>query len=588
MAMYNTGNPVGSTAPKDLYDNAQVLDKLVVGTDPTVVDRLGGLRISWAGMEYDFDNAQAGRTAEFQSLLDASAYIFIGDYGVGLNFTNRSQYMIRDGIAYRVASATTLPYTTTGNWALEMGNFTPLSSDNILRQELASSSPGQGSALVAYKVDAPGTAAKTVADRMAETVSVLDFTGVDPTGVANSTSGFLAAAAYPGRVVVPVGEYLLTQDVQGFFDLQNGVTFSGVGRALGKFRGFWTNEGAGADIHRLTDRVFIAEAAEKSLGVKENAGVGTWLTTVLGAGYLEREAHLLSVSGVGEYGGVFATKTSDKAELGNYGDSSIAVAGIVYNDSASPTQIGWAAYFEANRVTDLTTFGAEFAVKNLGSNTAATPFSYFGGAVGAWFAGGGDPSYGGVPANPSDTAILIGKNGASWNRGIVFGADGISGTDGVTGLGTAISFAKGQVIQWSFNDGGTARTGGEIVSEVNAPNQGQRLDFQNGSLNVKGFSAVGAPVDWHIFSGPVVPAGETACGFFLGAQAAGTGYVNLAAHGPDSNIDVLVSPKGSGILRLGYNSQAATTPGSFSATRMLQVRTVDGTTLYIPASTTQW
>lgn len=147
--MYNTGNPVGSTAPKDLYDNAQVLDKLVVGTDPMVVDRLGAQRYSWAGMEYDFQNAQAGRDQAFQDFLAASAFVFIGDYAAGLTFTNRSQYMIRDGIAYRLAPSTTLPYTTTGNWGAEAVNFTPISSDDILRQDLASSAPSKGAFLVA-------------------------------------------------------------------------------------------------------------------------------------------------------------------------------------------------------------------------------------------------------------------------------------------------------------------------------------------------------------------------------------------------------------------------------------------------------
>lgn len=137
MAMYNTGNPVGSTQPKDLSDNAQVLDKLVVGTDPSVVDRLGNLRYSWAGMEYDFQNAQDGRQAQFEDFLTTSSLIFVGDYGAGLNFTNRSQYMIRDGVPYRIAYATTLPYTTTGNWATEQTNFTPVSSDDILRQDLS-------------------------------------------------------------------------------------------------------------------------------------------------------------------------------------------------------------------------------------------------------------------------------------------------------------------------------------------------------------------------------------------------------------------------------------------------------------------
>ena len=32
MTTYNTGNPLGSTSPKDLYDNAENLDELVNST----------------------------------------------------------------------------------------------------------------------------------------------------------------------------------------------------------------------------------------------------------------------------------------------------------------------------------------------------------------------------------------------------------------------------------------------------------------------------------------------------------------------------------------------------------------------------
>lgn len=153
MVMYNTGNPVGSTQPKDLSDNAQVLDKLAVGTDPSVVDRLGNLRYSWAGMEYEFRNAQDGREVEFQAFLEASGYVFAGDYGAGITLTTRTQYLVRDGVLYRVAPSTTLPYTTTGNWALEQSNFVAFDTDNILQQDLADNTdPTKGAALVGRAV----------------------------------------------------------------------------------------------------------------------------------------------------------------------------------------------------------------------------------------------------------------------------------------------------------------------------------------------------------------------------------------------------------------------------------------------------
>ena len=62
---FNTGKPVPSTDPRDLYDNAENLDKLVNGADPIYADRKGILRQSWAGMENDFDTSQEGRENTF-------------------------------------------------------------------------------------------------------------------------------------------------------------------------------------------------------------------------------------------------------------------------------------------------------------------------------------------------------------------------------------------------------------------------------------------------------------------------------------------------------------------------------------------
>lgn len=51
MATYNTGNPLGSADPRDLYDNSAGLDDAVNGTALTWVDRLGVTRPTWKGIE---------------------------------------------------------------------------------------------------------------------------------------------------------------------------------------------------------------------------------------------------------------------------------------------------------------------------------------------------------------------------------------------------------------------------------------------------------------------------------------------------------------------------------------------------------
>lgn len=51
MTTYNTGNPIGSTAPQDLYDNAQALDEAVNSAGHTFTDRLGQTRKTYKGIE---------------------------------------------------------------------------------------------------------------------------------------------------------------------------------------------------------------------------------------------------------------------------------------------------------------------------------------------------------------------------------------------------------------------------------------------------------------------------------------------------------------------------------------------------------
>lgn len=166
---YNTGNPVGSTDPRDLYDNAPIFDKYVNGEEPFVADRLGRQRLSISGQNEDFQNAQDGRESAFQEFLAASSFVFIGDYAAELNITSRSQYIIRDGVAYRLATSATLPYVTTGNWATEAVNFSPISSDDILRQDLANGSEiAKGATLVAEKE-------RTVSEFLNDEINVLAY-----------------------------------------------------------------------------------------------------------------------------------------------------------------------------------------------------------------------------------------------------------------------------------------------------------------------------------------------------------------------------------------------------------------------------
>lgn len=161
---FNTGNPIGawgSVDPRDLVDNAAILDRWV--NDQTITqwrDRLGVQRLTWNGMEVafqqaqsdrqdafdaeqaehqaDFDAAQAQRESDFNDFLLASGYQFIGDYDTDgpLTVTQVNQIFSKDGEFWRAGAALTLPYTTVNDWEIDEPKFVSV-GDAALRQELA-------------------------------------------------------------------------------------------------------------------------------------------------------------------------------------------------------------------------------------------------------------------------------------------------------------------------------------------------------------------------------------------------------------------------------------------------------------------
>lgn len=190
---YNTGNALGSTDPRDLYDNAENLDRLANGPGLAYADRLGASRKSWAGMEQDFQN-----------FLLASGYQDLGTYAAGLTITARNQIFERSGLLYRLASIQALPYTTTGTWAGESGKFVVI-TDASLRTELANG----GSALVDSAVVGYGASSvKAELDRIAAG----GIPGAVGNGVADDTAAFSSfEASTKGRAVDLGGKtYLVT------------------------------------------------------------------------------------------------------------------------------------------------------------------------------------------------------------------------------------------------------------------------------------------------------------------------------------------------------------------------------------------
>ncbi len=274
---FNTGNNVPSTDPRDMYDNAENLDKLVNGADPFYADRLGKLRESWAGMENSFTNAQEGRETaftlsqadkegRFQAFLLSSGYVSKGDYATGIVLAERNEYVAVDAATtgtspglYRPNASATLPLTLTGTWATDSANLVLL-GDDVLRQELASSS---GSGLVGYDAGETypaGTAgselsrlAAAVAQTGGAVVPLDSFAGT--TDQEKLTAAFAAARLNKVAIWLPARQLELTEtltyDTAGLGYYQ-GLQLFGAGQLSTVFVNKINNSGVGGPVIRLT------------------------------------------------------------------------------------------------------------------------------------------------------------------------------------------------------------------------------------------------------------------------------------------------------------------------------------------------
>lgn len=178
---YNTNNPLGSNDPRDLSDNAGNLDRAANSqTSRTWTDRFNRNRKTFYGFEQDFND-----------FIAASGFVNLGNYTAGLVLNNFNTTFTKDGLAYRAAPTTVLPYTTTGVWASESSKFV-IAGDSTLRQDLAAFS---GAGLIGFR-RYPTLPATTVdaAFKASGVISVVSA-GAVGNGVADDTAAIALAEA---------------------------------------------------------------------------------------------------------------------------------------------------------------------------------------------------------------------------------------------------------------------------------------------------------------------------------------------------------------------------------------------------------
>jgi hypothetical protein len=315
---------------------------------------------------------------------------------------------------------------------------------------------------------------------------------------------------------------------------------------------FWTDvDGGPPSVLLLPDRIRGGQARSTTNNRVVGAGSVAWNGGDYPS-YLPRDADFCVMSAVGSIAIAGLSQTSDNAGIA-FPPATIGVAGAAVVDSTNGN--GWGLYSDVT-VVSATGWGVgvEFAIKNMsGVDTTSTPYaivtSFTGQTFGCWFAGGSDAAYG-APTNPCDAAIALIKNASTWNTGIVFAKDSLTGTNGVTGTGVAMSLAKGHMLKW-WEPSGTV--GATINSAVATTGKATHLEFNDDYVVFRGnnnsplvlFSYVASSVNFAQF------------------VTSTTGNpVRVEANGTDTNIHLSLYGKGTGGVVVG-----GTTSNSLFAVR---------------------
>lgn len=314
--------------------------------------------------------------------------------------------------------------------------------------------------------------------------------------------------------------------------LRNAATLAAVSTSTdpGGAAAMWPDEDSEARIHRLRDRLFVGAASEAT-GNRSGAQGGLIPYDTLGAAWAIRDGQLVSVAQQGNMAVVGFSRSEDIDPAEN--TSAIGVAGLVIGNNATKTCFG--LYSDIQFEDGTYGYGLEIALKNKsGNDETSTPYFLTTGTYGIWMPAGGDDAYGDEATDNNNTALMIGgKRGWTWNKGIVFQSDGLTGCDGVSGLGIAMELGAFQAVRWMTPGNNTA---GLIRSTATSASAETSIDMSNNAMIFRGTSNA------NLFKLIHNSGGVDA----LQIENSASGAPSLTAFGSSTDIDVTLAPKGAG------------------------------------------
>lgn len=114
MTTYKTGNPLGSVAPQDLFDNSQNIDQAANDlSNEQWIDRLGRTRMTLHGIEASAGRQRLSIQNSANLVLAGLGYAVPVEYVAGLSMTLPTQTVSFGGVVY-APKVDKLPFTTSG------------------------------------------------------------------------------------------------------------------------------------------------------------------------------------------------------------------------------------------------------------------------------------------------------------------------------------------------------------------------------------------------------------------------------------------------------------------------------------------
>lgn len=371
----------------------------------------------------------------------------------------------------------------------------------------------------------------------------------------NSTVGLGAGMAVVGPGIAAAAKIASGITATGFTMDANAGAGAGTGKIVVRFVPFWSDiDGGAPSIIRHPGRLMIGGAVGAL-----SSRFGTYLTMCSSgadcANWVVRDSDLGVISQRGAIAVSGMSRTSDSTDVSSQ-PAAIGVSGFVINND--PARTGWALYADVQHEATANgrySFGMEMALKNKGADYTSTAYASAPGVYGIRLSAGGDAAYGGSYVNPVNAGIeLIPVTaGATFNKGIVFNSRSLTGSDGITGFGTAIEMAKGHVIKWKTPFDLNAFS---IRSDVATSNTDTQIVANDNKITFVGPIAGGSGKIFEINHD-----GGTNVNYLQSFDAVAASAPGLRALGDDGGISIILEPKGAGALLIKSAAPAIAASG---------------------------